>query len=429
MEVDMLAMAGKAIGILFEPTRMFFLIIGVAIGLFVGIVPGIGGIVALSILLPFSFDMDPYAALAMMIGVLSVNATSDSIPAILFGVPGSVGCAATVIDGYPMSRRGEAGRAFGAAFGASVLGGLCGALLLALLVPVLRPIVLLVGSPELLSFCLFGLSLVAVLSGRSPFKGMAAAALGILLSTVGDDPQTGTLRWTFDSLYLWDGLSLVPIALGTFAIPEIADLAITQSTVAQGRHHTTKAAQIEGFRDVLKHWFLTVRSSTLGAALGTVPGMSASVVDWIAYGHAARTERGASETFGKGDVRGVIASEASNNAREGGALVPTVAFGVPGSASQALILGAFLIHGIVPGPEMLTKHLDVTYTLVWSLAIANIFGAGICFFFANQLAKLALVRASILVPMVIGMTYIGAFEGRSRGATSTCCSASGRSPG
>jgi len=266
MEVDMLAMAGKAIGILFEPTRMGFLIIGVAIGLFVGIVPGIGGIVALSILLPFSFDMDPYAALAMMIGVLSVNATSDSIP------PSCSACRAawlraTVIDGYPMSRRGEAGRAFGAAFGASVLGGLCGALLLALLVPVLRPIVLLVGSPELLSFCLFGLSLVAVLSGRSPFKGMAAAAVGILLSTVGDDPQTGTLRWTFDSLYLWDGLSLVPIALGTFAIPEIADLAITQSTVAQGRHHTTKAAQIEGFRDVLKHWFLTVRSSTLGAAL------------------------------------------------------------------------------------------------------------------------------------------------------------------
>jgi len=411
MEADMLGSALTALGILFDPPRLVFLVLGVAIGLFVGIVPGIGGIVALSILLPFSFDMDPYAALAMMVGVLAVNVTSDSIPAILFGVPGSVGCAATVLDGYPLARKGEAGRAFGAAFGASVLGGLFGALLLGLLVPVLRPIVLLVGSPELLSFCLFGLSLVAVLSGSSPLKGLSAAAMGILLATVGDDPQTGTLRWTFDTLYLWDGLSVVPIALGVFAIPEIADLAITQSTVAKKAMITTKAAQIEGFKDVMKHWFLMCRCSAIGAGLGTVPGMSSSVVDWIAYGHAARTEKGAQETFGRGDIRGVIASEASNNAREGGALVPTVAFGVPGSASQALILGAFLIHGIVPGPEMLTKNLNITYTLVWSIAVANIFGAGICFFFANQLAKLALVRASILVPLIMGITYIGAMEG------------------
>lgn len=411
MEVDMLAAAVKALGILFDPSRLVYLIAGVVLGLVIGVIPGLGGLIGLSLLLPFTFDMDPYAALAMMIGLSAVVVTSDSIPAILFGVPGTVGCAATVIDGYPMARRGEAGRAFGAAFSASVMGGIFGALLLGLLVPVLRPLVLAVGSPELLAFCIFGLSLVAVLSGNAPLKGLVAACIGVLLACVGDDPQTGTLRWTFDTLYLWDGLAIVPLALGAFAIPELADLSITRSSIARDMHTATRASQIEGFKDVLKNWFLVIRSSGIGAGLGAVPGIGASVIDWIAYGHAARTERGAKESFGTGDVRGVIASEASNNAKEGGALVPTIAFGVPGSASMALILGAFLIHGIVPGPDMLTKQLDVTYTLVWSIAVANIFGAGICFAFANQLAKIALVRVTILVPLVIGVTYVGAFQG------------------
>ncbi|MCH8138604.1 MAG: tripartite tricarboxylate transporter permease [Proteobacteria bacterium] len=170
-------------------------------------------------------------------------------------------------------------------------------------------------------------------------------------------------------------------------------------------------SQLEGVKDVFNNLWLVLRCATIGAGLGAVPGIGASVVDWIAYGHAARTEKGAALTFGKGDVRGVIASESSNNAKEGGALVPTIAFGVPGSASMALILGAFLIHGLVPGPEMLTKNLDVTYTMVWSVAIANIFGAGICFVFANQLAKIALVRVGILAPTVLAIVFIGAFQG------------------
>ena len=157
--------------------------------------------------------------------------------------------------------------------------------------------------------------------------------------------------------------------------------------------------------------WLVCRCATIGAGLGAVPGIGASVVDWIAYGHAARTEKDADISFGKGDVRGVIASESSNNAKEGGALVPTIAFGVPGSASMALILGAFLIHGLVPGPDMVTKNLDVTYTMVWSVAVANILGAGICFTFANQLAKLALIRPGILVPIVLAVVFVGAFQG------------------
>jgi len=414
VEVSLINEAYQALGIIFTVERMSFVLLGVVIGLILGVIPGLGGLVGLSLLLPFTFDMDPYTALAFLMGLQSVVVTSDTIPAVLFGVPGTVGSAATILDGYPMARKGEAGRAFGAAFTASVIGGLYGAFLLGVSIPILRPVMLHIGSPELLSFCVFGLSLAAVLSGGSPLKGLAAACIGLMVATAGDDPQTGTLRWTFDSLYLWDGLPVVPLALGLFALPELADLAIQQKSIASEgdqRGIGSAMSQLEGVKDVFNNLWLVLRCATIGSGLGAVPGIGASVVDWIAYGHAARTEKGAALTFGKGDVRGVIASESSNNAKEGGALVPTIAFGVPGSASMALILGAFLIHGLVPGPEMLTKNLDVTYTMVWSVAIANIFGAGICFVFANQLAKIALVRVGILAPTVLAIVFIGAFQG------------------
>ena len=411
MEVDMLGMAMKAAEIMIDPTRLGFLALGVIIGLILGVIPGLGGLVGLSLLLPFTFNMDPYTALAFLMGLQSVVVTSDTIPAVLFGVPGTVGSAATILDGFPMARKGEAGRAFGAAFSASVTGGLFGALLLAVSVPILRPVMLYIGSPELLSFCVFGLSLVAVLSGGTPLKGLSVACIGLMVATAGDDPQTGTLRWTFDSLYLWDGLPVVPLALGLFAIPELADMAIPRKSIAGDSRVGSGLQQLQGIKDTFRNWFLVLRCSSIGSLLGAVPGIGASVIDWIAYGHAARTEKGAPETFGKGDVRGVIASESSNNAKEGGALVPTIAFGVPGSASMALILGAFLIHGLVPGPEMLTKRLDITYTMVWSVALANVIGAGICFLFANQLAKVALIRIGVLAPVVLGITYVGAFQG------------------
>jgi len=411
MEVSLLEMALNAAVIMADPVRLGFLAFGVLVGLALGVIPGLGGLIGLSLLLPFTFNLDAYSAVAMLIGVGSVTTTSDTIPAVLFGVPGTVGSAATILDGHPMAKQGEAGRAFGAAFMASMVGGLFGALLLGLSVPILRPVMLAIGTPELLSFCVFGLSLVAVLSGSNAFKGLAAACFGLMLATVGEDSQAGVMRWTFDTIYLWDGVHIVPLALGLFAVPELADLAISRTSIAAEAGSHLRTGQWDGVKDVFRHWFLVMRCSSIGSLLGSVPGIGSAVIDWIAYGHAARTEKGAAESFGKGDVRGVIASESSNNAKEGGALVPTIAFGVPGSASMALLLGAFAVHGIVPGPAMLGERLDVTYSMVWSVAIANILGAGICFLFANQLARLALVRAGILVPIVLAITYIGAFQG------------------
>ncbi len=404
-----LAAALSALAQIADPFRFVLLCLGVLMGLVVGVVPGLGGLVGLTLLLPFTFALDPYTALAVLIGMHAVVATSDSIPAILFGVPGTVGSAATVVDGYPMARNGEAGRALGAAFTASMIGGLFGIFLLAALIPVLRPLMLSIASPEMLALCVFGLSLAAALSGRKVLPGLAAAAVGLVLSMVGEDFQSGTMRWTFGSLYLWDGLPLVPLALGLFALPELADLVVRRTSIA-GDGPASTDGRGRGFRDVLRNPVVFFRSSGIGALLGAMPGLGSSVIDWIAYG-ATANGNAKDARFGQGDVRGVIASEAANNAKEGGALVPTIAFGVPGSASMAILLGAFMIHGIVPGPDMLTTDLDITYTLIISVAVANVIGAGLCFLFAPALARVALIPIGILAPVVLGIVFIGAFQG------------------
>lgn len=405
------AAASKALFLLLEPERLMFLGLGCIMGLVLGIVPGIGGLAGTAMLLPFTFTMDPYSAFALLLGLGATTATGDPIPAVLFGVPGGAASAATVLDGFPMAKRGEAGRALSAAYMSSLMGGIFGAALLAVTIPILRPVMLYIGSPELLAFSVLGISMVAILSGNAPLRGLTAGCLGVMLAMIGSDPQTGTLRWTFNSLYLWEGLPLTPLLLGLFALPELCDLLIARVAIAQGvNSKDVYKGQWQGVKDCFDNWWLIMRCSWIGGGIGSIPGISASVVDWLAYGHALKTEKGASQTFGKGDVRGVIASESSNNAKEGGALVPTVAFGVPGSATMAILLGAFLIHGLVPGPDMLHKNLDVTYSMVWSVALANILGAGACYAFSPQFAKLATLRYTLILPAVLGIVYIGAFE-------------------
>jgi TctA family transporter len=405
----MLEAAISAFHNLLEPMRLLFLFMGVFMGLALGAIPGLGGLVGLAILLPFTFDMDPFMAFAIMIGLTSVTSTSDTIPSVLFGVPGTSASQATILDGHPMAKRGEAGRAFGAAYMASLMGGLFGALVLAVSIPILRPIVLAFGSPEFFMMGMLGISMVAVLSGRAPIKGLVVGGMGLAVGMIGMDPQTGVLRWVFGQLYLWDGVPLVPVALGIFAIPEIVDLTIKGTRITDVPKESLKGVMV-GIRDAFRHWFLVLRCALVGVWVGATPGLGASVVDWFAYGHAIQTEKGASETFGKGDVRGVIAPESANNAKEGGALIPTIAFGVPGSASMALLLGAMTIQGLTPGTAMLTKHLDITYTMIWSIAIANIFGTGLCLLLTNQLAKIALVRIHLLVPIVVVMVVLASFQ-------------------
>jgi TctA family transporter len=406
-----LDMAIQALHTLLEPHRLSILVFGVLLGLAIGVMPGLGGVVALAVLIPFTYNMDPQAAFALLLGVAAVTTISDLIPAVLFGVPGTVGAAATILDGHAMAERGEAGRAFGAGFVAAALGGIFGAIVLGISVPLLQPLMLAIGSPELLAFSIFGLSMVATLSGRAPLKGLTAAGVGLMISMVGAGTQTGTLRWTFDWLYLFDGIPLIPVTLGLFALPELADLAINRRKITAGATaDVSVASQWRGVQDVFRHWWLCLRCSGLGTVLGAIPGIGSAVIDWIVYGYAKRSEKGADQSFGHGDVRGVIAPESANNAKEGGHLLPTIAFGVPAGASMTLLLGAFLLHGLTPGPDMLGRNLDVTYSIIWSLTLANVIGGTICVFGAKYLAKVAELRHEILLPLVMPVVFIATFQ-------------------
>jgi TctA family transporter len=411
--VEILQAAGEAFFLIFNLHTLPFLFLGVMMGLCLGILPGIGGVAGTALLLPFTYAMDPPTAMALLLGLASTTTTADPISAIVLGAPGHAASAATTLDGYPMTRRGEAGRALGASYMSALMGGLFGAALMAALLPVVRPFILFVGSPELLALAVFGISMVSVLSGNTPLRGLTCACFGMMLAMVGSDPQTGTLRWTMGQLYLWEGLPLVPLTLGIYALPELCDLLVGRtSIVTENKHVDTRTGLLQGVRDCFHNWFLVLRCSALGSFMGMIPGIGAAVIDWLSYGHALRTEKGAQQSFGTGDVRGVIAAESATNSREGGALVPTVVFGVPSSAGMAILLGAFLIHGLVPGPDMVTKNLNITYSMVWSIAIANILGSGLCFLLSGQFAKLATLRYTLILPVVLCLVYIGAFEGK-----------------
>lgn len=405
-----LSAVGHALAIILSPDRLIFLVFGVLVGLALGLVPGIGGLTGFALLVPFTYQMDPYAAFGMLLGMHSVIATADSVTSVLFGVPGH-SSQATVLDGLPMTKRGEGARALSAAYMSSLLGGLIGAVVVGVSLPFLRPVVLAIATPEMLALTIFGIAMVSALSGKAPLRGVMVACFGILAGMVGINGQTGQMRWTGELLYLEDGIPLVPIILGVFALPELCELAIHRTAMATSAPIASRQGMRQGVADSLRNWFLVLRCSGLGAFLGMIPGITGAVTDWIVYGHAMQTAKGAKETFTKGDVRGVIAPESANNAREGGMLVPMLAFGLPGGAVQAILLGAMMVHGFIPGPDILTKHLDLAFTMVWSIAIANIFGAGLCFMLSGQFAKIATLRYTLVLAVIMPIVYIGAFEG------------------
>jgi len=396
-----------------------FMLVGIVVGFWVGLLPGIGGATTLALMLPFIYTMQPVEAFAFLLGMHSVVATTGDITSILFGVPGEATTAAIILDGHAMAKRGEAGRALGAALTASLIGALIGAAALALAIPVVRPLVLTFGSPELFMLAIVGLAFIASLSAqgaRGMLRGFLAGGLGMMLAMVGQDPQAGVGRFTLDTLYLWQGLDLVPVLVGLFAIPEIIDLAVRGTSIAGdapvGR---ISHGALQGMKDVFRHISLTIRCALIGTFVGITPGLGGAVAQWMAYGHATQSARNPEERkgFGAGDVRGVIGPGAACNSKEGGALIPTIAFGVPGSTSMAILLGGFFLLGLVPGPDMLTKHLSLTYSLVWTIVLANIIAVAVCVLLLNRLAGLTSVPGHRLIPVILVLVFIGSFTSNS----------------
>jgi TctA family transporter len=400
-----------ATGEIFTLSRMAWLFGGVLLGSVIGFVPGIGGRATLAILLPFIVKMDPASALVLIVGIHAIGNTADTIPAILFGIPGSTSATATVVDGYPMAKNGEAERAFGASFLSSGIGGLIGAFTVLATIPMIRPLVLTFGNPEFFMTAILAIVMIALLTGGAPVKGLIAGCLGLLIGMIGVAPQTGVERWTFDQLYLSDGIPLIPIALGVFAIPELIDMTLGGGGTRTARDGpiTSTSTKWRGVKDVAEHWWLLVRSSFLGSWIGILPGIGSASAIWLAYGHAVQTSKD-KDSFGKGDVRGVIAPEAANNASDAGDWCLTLGFGIPGSATMSLVLAAMLLLGLTPGPKMLTDHLDLTLIIVWSLVLANLMATGLCFAFTRQLARITKLPVHYLFPVLIVLIFLAAFQ-------------------
>ncbi|SUC82705.1 Tripartite tricarboxylate transporter TctA family [Pannonibacter phragmitetus] len=397
----------SALGALLSFQHLFYMLIGVSVGLVIGVIPGLGGIAGLSLLIPFLYGMNEISALAMLIGLVAVIPTSDTFSSVLMGIPGSSASQATVLDGFPLARQGQAARALSAAFISSMAGGVFGAVVLTGFVVIARPLILSFGSAELFMLALFGLSMVAVLAGRSLAKGLAACCIGLIIGSIGGAPATGEFRMIFGFDYLYDGIPLVIIGLGFFAIPEIADLLRKNSAIASGS--ALGSGWFQGFRDWWGNLWLSMRCSGLGCIIGAIPGLGGSVVDWIAYGHAVQTVK-KDPQFGKGDIRGVIAPESANNAMQGGALLPTMLFGIPGSGAMAVFLGGMVLLGIQPGPSMVGADLNITYSVIWSLALANVMGAGICLALAIPISRLTQIPFQRLAPFMIVLICFAAFQ-------------------
>ena len=411
--MDLIATAapalGEAFGLIFTPSAMLYLTAGVLLGLAVGVFPGLGGIAGLSLVLPFIYGMGPVEGLSLMVGLVAVIPTSDTFASVLLGIPGSSASQATVLDGFPLSKRGEAARALAAAFASSLFGGLFGATLLTAFILIARPLVLAFGVPELLLLTLLGFAMVGVLAGASILKGLVAVSLGMIVGAIGEAPAQGSPRLAFDTWYLSDGFSLVVVGLGIFAIPEILSLMRRDRAISDTG--ALGSGWARGVADWWRNKWLSFRCAAIGVVVGVIPGLGGSVVDWIAYGHSVQTTKDRAN-FGKGEIRGVIGPESSNNAKEGGGLVPTLLFGIPGSGSMAVFIGGMILLGYEAGPQMIRNDLPITYTVVWSLALANVIGAGLCVFLSGGIARLTTIRFSLLVPFLFMMIAFAAFQAK-----------------
>jgi putative tricarboxylic transport membrane protein len=385
------------------------MLLTIPIGLVIGIIPGMGGNMGLALLIPFTFGMSPVAGFAFLLGMHAVVHTGGSIPAILFDTPGTGPNAATCIEGFPMAQKGEAGRALGAALSSSMIGGILGAIFMALIIPVVRPLVLAFGPPEFFMMAMMGLAFISLMSGESLLRGLMAGGMGLIISFVGMDPQTGVVRFSYGWLLLFDGINIVTIVVGLFAVAEVIDMGIKKGAIAHMKSADIKGTGVwQGIKDCFDHWWLVLRCSIIGNIIGIIPGLGGDAAAFICYGHAVQSSKH-KELFGKGTVEGVIATDSAHNSKEGGALIPTLSFGVPGSSGMAILLGAFMILGLAPGPEMLTKHLDLVFSMVWVLVFANIIAITLCLPFAGKMAQITFIRTSVMIPFILVCAVLGSY--------------------
>ncbi len=397
-----------ALGLLADPVTMALLVAGIVLGLIIGILPGLGPPIAIALALPFTFYMDTVPSMVLLLGIYSAAIYGGSISAIAVGIPGTGAAIATVQDGHAMFKAGKGGEALGLSLTGSIIGGLFSVLCLALISPLLADLAVRFGPREYLAISVFGLVVVVRVAGQSLPKGLLVGALGIFLTTWGLDELNGTERYTFGTYHLYEGLPLVPFLVGLFAMSEVL---IGAERALKKIEFTTESLTVKlpGLRALARLKDILFRSSVIGTVIGIIPGEGAAVGAFFAYSEAKRRSKNP-ERYGTGIPEGIVAPETANNATVGGALVPTLTLGVPGSPAAAVLLGALLIQGLAPGPKLFSERPDLMYAIFIGLFIINILMMFVGLAAIRFAARLIMVPTSVIVPTVMLLSFVGIYS-------------------
>jgi putative tricarboxylic transport membrane protein len=382
---------------------------GLIMATITALVPGVSSLMLMAMVIPLILIHvdDPIIGLVMLAVITGVNDTLDSLPAIVLGMPTAT-TQVTFLEGHQLARQGKAARTLGAVYVVEAIGGVTGAIVLLIAIPVMRPFILSIGFPEVTAISFFGLALISVLSHGAIQKGILAALFGLLIGTIGLSPIGGVPRFVFGELNLWSGLPLITVALGLFTLPEMVDLLMTRQPVAAKGANISTRETFAGAMDGLRRWKVAIRQSMFGVLMGAIPGVGGAVIDWLAYSFGILFTKDRSQ-FGKGSLDGLLFAESAQNAKEGGAAIPTLTLGVPGTGVWAIVLVALLSYGITPGPQMVDQYAHLTVIIVITLALGNVCLTMLGLVSSTYLAKLTLIPYPAIAAVVIPLSLVAGF--------------------
>ncbi len=398
----------SAVGLLTDPFTLLLLVVGIVLGLVIGILPGLGPPIAIALALPFTFYMEAVPSMVLLLGIYSAAIYGGSISAIAVGIPGTGAAIATVQDGHKMFKTGRGGEALGFSLTGSIIGGLFSAIALMFIAPLLAQLAAKFGPREYLAISVFGLVVVVRVAGKSLPKGLLMGALGLFLTTWGLDELNGTERYTFGSYHLYEGLPLVPFLVGLFAMSEVL-IGAERAANKISFDAASLTVKLPGFKTLGRMKDVIMRSSIIGTVIGIIPGEGAAVGAFFAYSEAKRRSK-TPEVYGTGVPEGIVAPETANNATVGGALVPTLTLGVPGSPAAAVLLGALLIQGLTPGPKLFSDEPDLMYAIFLGLFLINILMLFIGLIAIRFAAQLIRVPTAVIVPTVLLLSFVGIYS-------------------
>lgn len=393
--------------VLLDPYLIVLIFFTTILGVFIGVLPGLGATTGAALLLPFTLTMEPVHAITVLATIYVAATFAGSITAILINTPGTSAAAATTFDGFPLAQRGEAGRALGIAVVSSTVGGIFSIIVLCIAAPLLARVAYEFRPPEYFALTLFGLSMLASISSGGAIKNLIGGVFGVWLATIGAEKSTSIERFMFGNYELYEGLSFVPVMIGLFALSELLVQSKRANLIVE--RISMKAVKLPTKEDYKRIWRTILRSCGIGTFIGILPAEGATVASMIGYSEARRWSKH-KEEFGKGSIEGIAGAEAANNAATGGAMVPTMVLGIPGSGTTAIILVGLMVHGLRPGPYLFTEQVNTVYQIFGAMLVANVMFLGMGLYAAKIFARISLVPTAILWPIVFALSVIGAYS-------------------